>query len=153
MLVNADVKGLEVVVAAELSKDKVLCQEVIDKVDFHELNRVRFGLPERVTAKRFKFKLLYGATAYGYAHDGDFTQISTSDKFWQVIIDEYYEKYQGIRVWHGTLIATAMRDGQLEIPSGRIFPITPDYSKREPWPTTVIKNYPVNLSSSLQWKH
>jgi len=43
-LVNADVKGLEVVVAAELSGDKVLKQEIIDKVDIHETNRDRFKL-------------------------------------------------------------------------------------------------------------
>ena len=69
--------------------------------------------------------------------------VSTSERFWQNVIDEYYNKYQGIRQWHNRLIETAMQDRQLEIPSGRIFPIEPDYSKREPWPLTVIKNYPV----------
>lgn len=142
-LVNCDIKSLEVVVAAELSGDKVLKQEVIDKVDFHADNQKRFSLPDRVTAKRFKFKLLYGATAFGYAHDGDFVDVSTSERYWQGIIDEYYDKYRGIRKWHNTLIESAMRDGRLTIPSGRFFPITPDYSKREPWPHTIIKNYPV----------
>jgi DNA polymerase-1 len=126
-----------------LSQDNILCREVRDKLDFHQLNQDRFGLPDRVTAKRFKFKILYGSSAYGYSHDSDFTHVSTSEKFWQRIIDEYYDKYQGIRKWHSKLIDTAMRDGQLEIPSGRIFPIEPDYKKREPWPHTIIKNYPV----------
>lgn len=143
MLVNCDVKGLEVVVAAELSGDATLKQEVRDKLDFHQLNQDRFGLPSRVVAKRFKFKLLYGATAFGYAHDSDFVDVSTSDKYWQGIIDEYYEKYTGIRKWHNELINTAKRHGRLEIPSGRFYPIIPDAHKREPWPITVIKNYPV----------
>lgn len=144
MLVNVDVKGLEVVVAAELSKDKILMQEVRDKTDFHALNQAKFNLPTRTIAKIFKFKLLYGATAFGYSRDSDFIHVSTSDKYWQEVIDAYYEKYQGIRKWHNELINTAKRNGRLEIPSGRFYPITPDFSKRgEPWPLTIIKNYPV----------
>lgn len=60
MLINADVRGLEVVVAGELSQDKVLCQEIKDKVDIHEGNRDRFklgeGKPGRLIAKIFKFR-------------------------------------------------------------------------------------------------
>jgi DNA polymerase I-like protein with 3'-5' exonuclease and polymerase domains len=60
MLINVDVKGLEVVVAAQLSGDKVLSQELIDKVDIHEVNRDRFklgeGKPGRLIAKIFKFR-------------------------------------------------------------------------------------------------
>lgn len=143
MLVNCDVKGLEVVVAAELSGDPTLKHEVRERLDFHQLNQDRFGLPSRVVAKRFKFKLLYGASAFGYANDADFTDVSTSEKYWQRIIDEYYAKYAGIQKWHVGLIDTAMREGFLEIPSGRQYPIKPDYTKFNPWPHTVIKNYPV----------
>lgn len=143
MLVNCDVKGLEVVVAAELSGDETLKNEVREKLDFHQLNQDRFQLPSRVVAKRFKFKLLYGATAFGYAHDSDFIEVSTSERYWHGIIDEYYDKYRGIRKWHNELIDYAKRNNQLVIPSGRVFPIHPDWSKREPWPITVIKNYPV----------
>lgn len=61
MIVNADVKSLEVVVAAELSGDKTLSQEIIDKVDIHDSNRIAFGLgegkPGRLIAKIFKFRL------------------------------------------------------------------------------------------------
>jgi DNA polymerase-1 len=148
VLVNVDVKGLEVCVAAELSQDPVLCQEIRDKVDIHEVNRDRFklgaGKPGRLIAKIFKFRLIYGGSAYSYAHDSDFQGVSSSERFWQNVIDEYYDKYKGIRKWHSKLIDTAMRDGQLELPSGRIFPIVPDYTKREPWPITVIKNYPAS---------
>lgn len=161
MLINADVKGLEVVVAAELSGDKVLRQEIIDKVDIHEVNRAAFNLGGhaaydgesddekaerklgRLIAKIFKFRLIYGGGAYSYANDPDFMGVSTSQKFWQDVIDKYYEKYHGIRTWHNDLINTAQTTGRLEIPSGRHYPIVPDYTKYEPWPLTVIKNYPV----------
>lgn len=136
-------KGLELVVAAELSDDPVLKQEIIDKANIHENNRQRFNLPERVIAKIFVFRLIYGGSAYSYAHDPAFMHISSKEKYWQVIIDEFYDKYKGIRKWHNTLINQAKLNGQLEIPSGRIYPITPDFSKKEPWPLTVIKNYPV----------
>lgn len=150
MLINCDVKGLEVVVAAELSGDKVLQQEIIDKIDIHETNRDRFklgeGKPGRLIAKIFKFRLIYGGSAYSYAHDSDFTSVSSSEKFWQNVIDEYYNKYKGIALWHTGLIQTAMREGRLEIPSGRFFPIEPKKSFRGlKWPETIIKNYPVDL--------
>lgn len=86
---------------------------------------------------------LYGATAYGYSTDGDFVGVSRSDKYWQGVIDAYYAKYTGIAAWHQKLIREAQETGRLEIPSGRFFPIVPDYNKREPWPLTIIKNYPV----------
>lgn len=150
MLINADVKGLEVVVAAELSGDKILRQEIIDKVDIHETNRDRFklgeGKPGRLVAKIFKFRLIYGGSAYSYANDSDFQGVSRSQKFWQNVIDEYYAKYTGIKEWHETLIHTAQREGKLEIPSGRYFPIVPVVNKWNgsmDWPITVIKNYPV----------
>ena len=147
MLLNADIKGLEVVVVAQLSGDEVLRKEIIDKVDIHDVNRVAFdlgeGKPGRLIAKIFKFRLIYGGSAYSYAHDSDFMGISSSEKFWQDVIDRYYQKYQGIQRWHQNLIREAQSTGRLVIPSGRHYPITPDYNKREPWPLTIIKNYPV----------
>lgn len=146
MLINCDVKGLEVVVAAELSDDKILKQEVIDKLDFHALNQKRFNLPDRVTAKRFIFKLLYGATAFGYSKDSDFLGVGFSQKQWQRVIDEFYTKYVGIAKWHSFLLETCRRnEGVLEIPSGRYYQFEPkqNYRGEYVWPLTQIKNYPV----------
>ena len=60
MLVNADVTGLEVVVAADRYDDKVLKKELLDGVDIHEVNRDTFklgeGKPGRRVAKFFKFR-------------------------------------------------------------------------------------------------
>ena len=56
-LINCDVSGLEVVVAADLSQDTTLRTEVINKVNFHSDNQAKFNLPDRLTAKRFVFKL------------------------------------------------------------------------------------------------
>lgn len=144
MLVNADVKGLEVVVAAELSQDKVLKDEVNRQVNFHALNQERFGLPDRVTAKRFIFKLLYGATAFGYTTDSDFIGVGFNQKRWQSVISEFYAKYEGIKKWHIELENRAKIDGYLTIPSGRYFTFQPEKkSYGWKWPITLIKNYPV----------
>jgi DNA polymerase I-like protein with 3'-5' exonuclease and polymerase domains len=143
MLINADVKGLEVVAAAQLSGDKVLCQEIIDKQDIHGNNQQAFKLPSRLIAKIFKFRLIYGGSAYSYAMDTDFKEVGLDQKGWQDVIDAYYAKYWGMAIWHKKLIEEAQLNGRLTIPSGRYFPIAPDYSKKDPWPTTIIKNYPV----------
>jgi len=37
----------------------------------------------------------------------------------------------------------AQTNGRITIPSGRYYPIVPDITKRESWPLTIIKNYPV----------
>ena len=96
MIVNGDVKSLEIVVAADLSRDKVLSDEILGKQDIHENNRVAFNLPSRHIAKIFVFKLLYGASSYGFANDPDFFEVSKSESFWQEVIDNYYKKYYGI---------------------------------------------------------
>ena len=144
MLVESDATGLEVVAAAYLSQDPVLCQEIRDGVDIHAVNQERFNLQDRVTAKKFKFRLLYGGTKWSYAQDPDFNHISTKPEYWQEIIDEYYEKYSGIATWHEQLVQTAMRDRQLVMPTGRVYTYQP-YFKHDKWtwPRTTILNYPV----------
>ena len=72
ILINCDVKSLEIVVAAMLSGDKVLQKEIIDREDIHENNRLKFGLPSRLIAKVFVFRLIYGGSAYSYANDIQF---------------------------------------------------------------------------------
>ena len=146
MLINVDVKSLEVVVAAELANDPVLKEEIIRKLDLHALNQERFKLPDRATAKRFIFKLLYGATAFGYSKDSDFLGVGLSQKQWQSVIDEFYSKYVGIGKWHAHLLETCRRnDGVIEIPSGRYYQFSTkknDWGDIK-WPLTQIKNYPV----------
>lgn len=144
MLVQADVKGLEVVACAYLSRDATLCDEVRGGVDFHESNRSRFGLPNRTVAKRFKFKLIYGASAYGYAHDSDFIDVSTDQKYWQGIIDEYYSKYTGVGAWHERIVKQATTEGLYTSPTGRQYSYPPREVVEKLWYwRPKILNYPV----------
>jgi DNA polymerase-1 len=148
LLVNGDIKSLEIVAAAQLSGDKTLMDEIINKVDTHSVNQKTFGLPGgeegRLIAKIFVFRLIYGGSSFSYANDPDFTRVSTSQKYWQGVIDAYYDKYRGIRRWHDSLLETVRLRGYIEIPSGRIFRFDPKQSwKGLEWPLTTIKNYPV----------
>ena len=96
MLIKVDAKGLEWRTAVELSRDKTGLQEILDGADQHEDNRVRFGLPTRLIAKTFLFRLIYGGSAFAYSKDFNFAKTSTEESFWQDVIDKTYEKYSGL---------------------------------------------------------
>jgi DNA polymerase I len=149
LLIHGDVKGLEVVAAGYLSQDQVLCEELRNGVDLHEENRKRFNLGDpplgRLTAKKFKFRLIYGGQAFTYAGDPDFTHVSRDTNFWQDVIDEYYNKYKGLATWHKSLVEQVKATGRLVMPTGRIYEykpfVRPDGSVK--WHRPIILNYPV----------
>jgi DNA polymerase-1 len=143
MIIQADIKGLEVVIAAWLSQDKVLYKELNDGVDLHGENQRIFGFEERVTAKSFMFKLLYGAMEYGFANDPDMNFISTSTKYWKKIIDKFYSKYQGIAAWHEKICSQVGKTGMLTTPFGRTYKWDCMQYGSFKVPTTQVKNYPV----------
>lgn len=149
MIIQGDVKGLEIVTAAYLSQDEVLCKELWDKVDIHEVNRSRFNLPSRLIAKTFAFRLIYGGSAWAYALDPEFNFISTDPAYWQEVINEYYRKYEGLGIWHQYLMHEATTTGKVVCPTGRFFPYKP-YQKRGEWvwPRTTILNYCVQGSGA-----
>ena len=143
MLLQADAKQLEWVGATYLSQDQVALKEIWDSVDQHSDNQTRFGLPSRLVAKTFVFRLIYGGSAYSYANDPNFRDIG-NEKFWQGVIDQFYDKYKGLRDWHKKIVDDVKRDGYLRMPTGRTYYYVPDlkYNRAE-WPRTKILNYPV----------
>lgn len=144
MIVNADAKALEWLGAVYLSKDPVGYKELWDGVDQHSQNQEQFGLPDRDVAKRFVFRLIYGGSAFSYANDPMFTEVSTDEEFWQSIIDKFYRKYAGIHTWHDSLVMEAMQTGRVESPTGRFYPFKPERKRKGMvWPRTQILNYPV----------
>ena len=118
MLLQADAKALEWVCAAYLSQDQTAIKEIRDGTDQHSDNQLRFGLPSRLIAKTFVFRLIYGGSAYSYANDTNFTDVSTSESFWQNVIDEFYNKYTELGEWHKKIVATAMKDRKITMPTG-----------------------------------
>ncbi len=141
MIVSADAKALEWVVGSYLAKDKLAYEEIWEGIDMHTSNQKAFNLPSRLIAKVFVFRLMYGGGAYSYANDPDFTEVSTSEKYWQGVIDKFYDKYKGLATWHNKIVQEVTTTGQLMMPTGRIYAF--DRTNRGEWPITQIKNFPV----------
>src|ERR1039458_6085231 len=117
MIIKADAKGLEIVCIAYLSQDPVLMKELIDGVDIHAANMKAFNLPSRLIAKVFIFRLIYGGSAYSYAHDPDFESVGLNEKQWQKVIDACYFKYKRIAQCHQEIAEEAMRTRFLVLPT------------------------------------
>ena len=145
MLIQADAKQLEWVVINWLAQDPVGMEEIRNEVDVHSLNQERFGLPERVIAKVFVFRIIFGGNEFSYANDPDFVGISRSQTFWKEIIEKFYDKYKGIATCHANWIREATLSGELIMPTGRRYLFTPyrDWRGGVKWPRTKILNYPV----------
>lgn len=143
MLLQADAKQLEWVGATYLSQDPTALEEIWNEVDQHADNQQRFGLPSRLIAKTFVFRLIYGGSAYSYANDPNFKDIGGED-FWQGVIDQFYRKYVGLKDWHTKIVSDAKRERKLIMPTGRVYNYEPEikYGKAN-WPRTKILNYPV----------
>jgi DNA polymerase I-like protein with 3'-5' exonuclease and polymerase domains len=143
MLLQADAKALEWICASFLSQDKVAYEEIWNNVDQHTDNQERFNLPSRLVAKTFVFRLIYGGSAYSYANDPNFKDIG-NEAFWERVIGEFYQKYQGLGKWHKNIVDEAMRNRKLVMPTGRTYNYEPDIRNgRVKWPRTKILNYPV----------
>lgn len=140
MIIQLDVKSLEIVAAGFLSQDKVLREELINKVDIHGNNQKAFDLPTRLIAKTLVFRILYGGSAFAFVKDPTFASVKGTEKYWQNVIDKFYQKYPGIKQWHSNIIKEATLTGRVVIPTGRFFPFHP---KNGDYPITQIKNYPV----------
>ena len=141
MFLQGDAKGLEWVCINWFAQDPVGMHEIVNGVDQHTINAERFGLPDRRIAKIFVFRLIYGGSSWAYVFDPDFNWISKDPKYWQRIIDEFYNKYKGIAKQHQLWIQEATTTGKLQMPTGRFYPFT--INERGDWPRTRILNYPV----------
>jgi len=92
LLIQADAAQLEVRVAAYLSQDKVMMDEILSAKDMHTDNQTRFRLTSRGMAKIWIFRILYGGSAYSFAHDPNFKECGYSEKEWETIIKGFYDK-------------------------------------------------------------
>jgi DNA polymerase I-like protein with 3'-5' exonuclease and polymerase domains len=126
-IVNVDAKSLEWCTYLHLSQDKVGIEEwhgVVNdpsNVDIHRDNQTKFNLPSRLIAKVFLFRWIYRGPAFAYSRDPDFMSVSTSQKYWQDVIDQYYSKYQGLYKTHMRYLQEVNETGRLTSPLGRSY--------------------------------
>lgn len=143
MICNLDAAQLEWRVVAHNSGDKTAIQEINDGLDFHSDNQVKFKLPSRLISKVFLFRAIFKGSAYAYSVDNDFKHIG-GQKYWQGVIDKFYEKYTGIYQYHNNLMREATSTGQVVSNSGRIYKFAPRLKRGVlTWPENDIVNYPV----------
>jgi DNA polymerase I-like protein with 3'-5' exonuclease and polymerase domains len=135
------VKGLEAVAVAYLSKDPVLTKELQDGEDLHSNNQKALNLPNRLIAKTFLFRIIYGGGAYSFANDPEFASVGYNEKQWQEVIDQFYRKYSRLYQWHKEIVQEVIETRKLTVKStGRIYEFAPINGK---WPETQIKNFAV----------
>lgn len=142
--INADASQLEWRIVVHQANDKVGIQEIADGVDFHQKNKDTFKLPTRLISKIFLFRAIFRGSAYAYSVDPDFSHLG-GEKFWQAVIDRFYEKYTGIYDYHQRIIGEAVNTGKVVVPdTGRVYVFEPKQRRGDwVWPETDIVNYPV----------
>ena len=87
---------------------------------------------------------MYGGTGYGFANQIEFQHISKSPKHWDKLIEEFYNKYKGVKAWHEKLVREVCSTGRLVMPTGRtwVFPIKDVLERLWYWRSKIL-NYPV----------
>lgn len=123
MILDADLSQIEWRVAAFLSQDKTMLNEIHAGVDAHGFACTEWmGFPltkeNRTIAKIFNFRMIYGGSPYSFYLDPKMPNFSA--KKWERIVTSFYEKYPQLKEkqdsWYEELCAT----GQIVSPSGRI---------------------------------
>lgn len=114
VIMEADFKQLEVVVAAFLSQDLVLINELNSGRDMHLDNakwlyhKDDISAEERGRTKEITFQLIYGASAYAMSKS---TNLDQNDC--QRFIDRFYDKYNKFADWHKVLVGNVLSDRHL----------------------------------------
>lgn len=154
MLLKVDAAQLEWRAKVFLAQDQVGMREIAGGEDLHTDNQKTFGLPSRLIAKIFIYRMIfadafgekgYAGPAYAYANDPDFQVASKSVKFWEEVVERFFKKYEGCYAHSVALIKEATNSGRIVVPSGRFFPFGPvlKWNGEYDWPRTKILNYPV----------
>lgn len=121
-LVSADYSQIELRIMAHLSKDPGLIQAFHDHEDIHRCTAAEvFGVQraevtdlQRRHAKAINFGLLYGMSAFGLAK-----QIHASREEAQRYINQYFQRYPGVKVYMDEVRAKAKQTGFVETLTGR----------------------------------
>jgi DNA polymerase-1 len=113
-LISADYSQIELRILAHLSGDAHLKEAFVHDADIHQETAARvFGvMPELVTsemrrqAKAVNFGVIYGISAFGLSRNLGISNAEASR-----FIDQYFEKYPGVRAWIDATLRQAAHDG------------------------------------------
>ena len=144
MIIKCDARQLEWRSYVEWSSDPIGIAEILDNVDVHAINQSVFKLPSRLIAKIFLFRWIYRGSAWAYANDADFIETSSSENFWQTVIDKANEKYSTLYSFQNKLIERVEHGERISIPTGREYEFELTAGKYGDWGWNVrdIVNWP-----------
>ncbi len=134
LLLAADYSQIELRLLAHLSEDPLLVEAFRRGDDIHRLTAAEvFGVPplaidaeHRRRAKAVNFGIVYGLSPFGLAQQLDI-ETHEARKF----IDNYFEKYQGVRRFIDRTLEETRREQRVRTLFGRVRPI-PDINSKNP---------------------
>src|SRR5215210_933797 len=121
-LMSADYSQIEMRIMAHVSADADLIAAFKSGMDFHTVTASRvFGVaPDEVTpAERAKIKAMNYGLAYGLSAFGLSQQLSIDTSEAKALMDEYFERFGGVRDYLRSLVVDARRTEYTETILGR----------------------------------
>src|SRR3990167_5027190 len=140
----ADASQQEVRLAAALSKDERLIQELNDGVDLHQVTAGNFGV-DRDRGKAINLGLNYGMSEYGLAE-----MMGISEEEAEAGIRARERRYKGLAAWQNMRVNKAQKQLKVRSLSGRPIWINP-YLQYDGWKRNAI-NGPVRASAAPHTK-
>jgi DNA polymerase-1 len=121
-LMSADYSQIEMRIMAHASGDESLIEAFTSGIDFHTMTAARvFGVDpsavnqaERAKIKAMNYGLAYGLSAYGLSQ-----QLTIEVSEAKALMDEYFERFGGVRDYLQSLVADARRTEFTETMLGR----------------------------------
>jgi len=121
-ILSADYSQIELRILAHLSKDERLCEAFINDEDIHaSAAALLFGVPiekvtkeQRRTAKTMNYSIVYGISANSLAKE-----LSISKKEAKKLIDNYFQKYKGVKAYFDKTLEEAKANGYVCTIMGR----------------------------------
>ena len=134
LLLAADYSQIELRLLAHLSGDPLLVEAFRQGEDIHEQTAAAvFGVPpdeqtedHRRRAKAVNYGIVYGLSPFGLAQQLGIPQAEAAE-----FIDQYFNRYQGVRKFIDSTLAEVRRDGQVRTLFGRLRKI-PDIGSKKP---------------------
>ncbi len=121
-LLSVDYSQIELRVLAQMSQDPVLLNAFAKNEDIHRMTAASiFEVPEekvtpamRASGKTVNFAVVYGQTPFGLS-----IQLGVTQKEAKVYIDQYFEKYVGVKKFRDQVLDGARSSGEVRTLMGR----------------------------------
>jgi DNA polymerase-1 len=154
MLLTADYSQIEMRIMAHLSADAGLVDAFHSGEDFHAATASRvFGVPPaevthemRAKIKAMNYGLAYGLSAYGLSQQ---LRIEAAEA--RELMDEYFERFGGVRDYLHGVVAAARKTGYTETILGRrryLPDLTSDNRQRREMAERMALNAPIQGSAA-----